>query len=73
MKTKRNKYTFDLVYAILAIGICGLVGFGILHAAQGLSLLLMFIGLSVPTSLIAASAILIAAGISFGIKKKDGL
>ena len=70
---KKTKYTFDIIYAILSIGVIGLASFGILHAAQGLSLFLIFIGLPVSVSLIVAAVILIAAGIACSIKKKDEL
>lgn len=48
---KKTEYTFDVIYAILSIGVIGLASFGILHAAQGLSLFLIFIGLPVSVSL----------------------
>lgn len=73
MKIKQNNYKFDLVHALLVIGACGLAGFGIIHSFQGISLFLMFIGLPIPMSLIAAGIILISAGIVLGLKKKDDL
>jgi hypothetical protein len=66
-----KKYKFDLVFGVLGIAVCGVVGFGILFALESLTALLSFMGVTFLSPIAVAATILVVAGVALALKKKD--
>lgn len=66
-----KKYKFDIVFAVLGVAAGGIAAIGVLFALYSLTSILTFMGLTFLPPVAVASTILVAAGVAFGLKKKD--